>query len=60
MKCPLCGNNFDEKNCEQGCKNCPVKKKCNLVKCPNCGYEIPISPEWLDKLLKKREKDKNG
>ena len=24
-----------------------MSKNCRLVKCPNCGYEMPKEPRWL-------------
>ncbi len=57
IKCPLCGNNFDEEQAKGGCAGCGVKG-CGLVRCPNCGYEFP--PEkglekigFLKKIFKK-------
>ena len=57
MKCSLCGYEFKENDAEAACKGCPMAKRCKLLKCPNCGFEMPIEPEWLKNLLKKR-KDK--
>lgn len=37
VKCEFCG--FEFKKCDGlSCNNCPIN--CNIVKCPNCGYEI--------------------
>jgi len=41
MLCSLCGYNFDEEKSKSGCNLCFLKKDCGLVKCPNCGIEIP-------------------
>ncbi len=38
-KCPLCGNEFDEGE-ESMCKACPLGPSCELIRCPNCGYEF--------------------
>jgi hypothetical protein len=37
--CPLCGGGIpaDTDSCPSGC---PMAKKCNLICCPNCGYEF--------------------
>lgn len=40
IKCPLCGNVFDEQESKSGCMGCG-KQGCGLVKCPNCQYEFP-------------------
>jgi Fe2+ transport system protein FeoA len=37
--CSLCGQRFDASE-HQACQNCPLQKECNLVCCPNCGYEM--------------------
>lgn len=55
MKCSLCGYEFNEENAELACKGCPMMKGCRLIRCPNCGFEMPSKPRWL-KLLKKRRK----
>lgn len=52
MKCNLCGYKFDEKESLQVCRGCPFIKKCALIKCPNCGYEWPKEPAWLEKIKK--------
>ncbi|PIQ87943.1 MAG: hypothetical protein COV73_01480 [Candidatus Omnitrophica bacterium CG11_big_fil_rev_8_21_14_0_20_43_6] len=54
MKCTLCGYKFSENEAEKACKNCPVKKGCKLLKCPNCGFETPPKPQWLKSLFKRR------
>lgn len=50
MKCGLCGNEFDETSGKASCPSCPVSRGCNLLKCPNCGYEMPVTPVWLEKI----------
>ena len=52
MKCSFCGFEFDEKCAVSSCEGCLLKKKCRLVKCPNCGYEMPKTPEWMGKISK--------
>ena len=39
MDCQLCGYEFDATNmaCHAGC---PLGKHCNLICCPNCGYQV--------------------
>jgi len=58
MKCPLCGLEFEESEGLAACKSCPVSRTCGLVKCPNCGYEVPGDPQVV-KLIKKWRKNKN-
>lgn len=37
VKCEFCG--FEYKKCDGiSCDGCPIN--CNIIKCPNCGYEI--------------------
>ena len=57
MKCALCGYVFDEKNTKASCKGCIVAGGCNLIKCPNCGYETPKEPKWLKRIFKRRSKN---
>jgi rubredoxin len=57
MKCSLCGFNFDENEAETACKECFLAKNCKLIKCPNCGYEMPPEPAWLNKILRRRKAD---
>ncbi|MFQ5711367.1 MAG: hypothetical protein ACE5GD_06265 [Candidatus Geothermarchaeales archaeon] len=39
-QCPLCGFKFTVR--EALCRNvCPLAEKCDLLLCPNCGYEFP-------------------
>jgi rubredoxin len=60
MKCSLCGYEFNEKEAEGTCKNCPIMKGCRLIKCPNCGFEIPAQePKWLKYFKKERKTNEN-
>jgi hypothetical protein len=36
--CPFCGYRFDP-NESNACRSCPLQRDCQLVCCPNCGYE---------------------
>jgi len=38
--CPLCQHEIpaDQASCRAGC---PLAHGCSLVRCPNCGYEMP-------------------
>ncbi len=57
MKCALCGFEFEEKN-NQACKGCPIAGACHMIKCPNCGYEMPAET-GLIKALKALRSNKN-
>ncbi len=55
VQCPLCGHEFDESgtNCES---ICPLAKisNCNLICCPNCGYEmVDERKSGMARLLRK-------
>jgi hypothetical protein len=39
-QCPVCGYKFTLKETE-ACQVCPFKKRCPLVMCPRCYYELP-------------------
>jgi hypothetical protein len=56
MKCTLCGFKFNEIEAQSGCGGCGLMKKCDLVKCPNCNFEMLPDPEWIKKLLTRRRK----
>ena len=52
MKCQLCSLEFREQDGLNGCKSCPFSKSCNMLKCPNCGYEIFKEPTFIKLLTK--------
>ncbi|NOX97382.1 MAG: hypothetical protein GXO98_04865 [Nitrospirae bacterium] len=56
MKCSLCGYEFEEKETSSACVGCPLTKGCQLIKCPNCGYEVPAEPRWLKRFIKRGTK----
>lgn len=56
MKCTLCGFEFNEKDAKSSCSGCYLAKRCELLKCPNCGFEIAAEPKWI-KNLKNRRKE---
>ncbi len=39
--CPLCGCRFPEAAGKTACRGCPLAFGCGLIKCPNCGYDLP-------------------
>ena len=53
MKCSLCGFHYSEQEVQTACSACPVTKGCQLLRCPNCGYETPPEPKWLKTLFEK-------
>ena len=47
MRCRLCGHEFDAAGlaCHTGC---PLGSRCNLICCPNCGYQVvDESRSWV-------------
>jgi hypothetical protein len=50
VKCTLCGYEFNEEQARGTCRGCAFSKGCDLVKCPNCGMDIPRTPKWIEKL----------
>ena len=57
MKCPLCGYEFNEMESKEGCSSCHVFGACNMIRCPNCGYEMPPEPKFIKRLKKWRKGD---
>ncbi len=58
MKCPLCGSEFSREEAGEACQHCPLKS-CNLVCCPQCGYQFvdeKQARERLKRLLGKKRK----
>lgn len=50
INCGYCGDDFQEDPGQAACRSCPLSRACALVRCPNCGYENPKRPGWIDKL----------
>jgi rubredoxin len=48
--CGFCGAEFEEDRGQPTCEACPLSKACGFVRCPECGYENPRSPGWLDRV----------
>ncbi len=59
MKCSLCGYQFNEDESVMSCGGCSFVKGCNMVRCPNCGFEVPAESKVV-KILKKLRRDKFG
>ncbi|MBI4294784.1 MAG: hypothetical protein HY669_01290 [Chloroflexi bacterium] len=55
MKCPLCGLEYSETEAV-ACRGCPLARSCALVRCPNCGYEVPAEPGLVKAIRQRRKK----
>ena len=55
MRCAFCGYKFNEEQADSCCRGCFMAKGCKLIKCPQCGYEMPSAPKWLKKISERRE-----
>ncbi|MEE8391112.1 MAG: hypothetical protein V3S14_09995 [Anaerolineae bacterium] len=54
-KCGFCGHEFDPAEAETACAGCPLASGCHLIRCPQCGYEMPPEAKlvgWLRGLRK--------
>jgi len=54
IKCTLCGAVFEPG--ENTCGGCVVRKDCELICCPNCGFGIPGESKligWIKEHQKK-------
>jgi rubredoxin len=58
MKCSLCGYQFNIEEASSVCQGCVFSKKCSLVRCPNCGFEMVPEPKWIEKIREKIKKNK--
>lgn len=50
VTCGFCHTRFEEDSGQPTCGACPLKGGCSFVRCPECGYENPTTPEWMSKL----------
>lgn len=54
MTCAYCGLTFDElKASRGGCSSCfkhSHASGCGMIKCPQCGYDTPTVPKWVNSL----------
>jgi predicted RNA-binding Zn-ribbon protein involved in translation (DUF1610 family) len=51
FQCALCGARFSHGL--QACGRCPLRRACDVVQCPSCGYQFPRSSRvaaWLARL----------
>ncbi len=60
MKCALCGFEFSESDAKRPCASCPLGAKCDLICCPNCGYQAPREPKWLNRWRFRRWRFRHG
>jgi hypothetical protein len=44
--CPLCGGRFSHGL--QVCGSCPLNAGCDVVRCPNCGYQFPRTSKLVE------------
>ncbi len=56
MKCPLCGHQFREEDGQAACRGCLLAGSCHMVKCPNCGYDIPKETKLIKALKAWRQR----
>lgn len=59
MICGFCQREFDANQAQKACRDCPLRR-CGLVKCPYCGYEMPPEPKWLERLRNRRRVKRGG
>lgn len=50
MNCSFCGVTFDEAEARSACDACLTSEGCARLRCPQCGYESPEVPAWLQRL----------
>jgi uncharacterized protein (DUF2225 family) len=61
ITCPVCGTSFDPEG-RSACQACPLQHGCELVRCPQCGFET-VDPQqsslvrFTQRLFSKKEKD---
>ena len=48
--CALCGARFGHGHL--ACSGCPLAAGCEIVRCPNCGYQFPRSSAIVDRLAR--------
>lgn len=58
MKCSLCGYQFQEEDGKATCKGCLLTGACHMVRCPNCGYDMPVEPKIVKAFKAWRRHDR--
>ena len=54
FSCSLCGSRFSHGT--MVCTSCPLNAGCDIIKCPNCGYQFPRSSkivEWAKRMTRR-------
>lgn len=46
LRCGLCGTEFTHGG--RVCRTCPLGAGCDLVRCPNCGFQFPRRSRLAD------------
>lgn len=54
IKCSLCGEIFEPD--ENTCGGCIVRKNCQLICCPRCGFGMPRESKLFAWLKERRKK----
>ena len=62
MRCSLCYKEFNDVQAHNSCSACLLTSGCQMIKCPNCGYEMPVESNWAKKIVNlfQRKKKKNA
>jgi hypothetical protein len=50
MRCGFCDHEFKIDQAQPVCQACPLAGFCRHARCPHCGYENPVAPDWLGRL----------
>lgn len=58
--CSLCGARFT--HAEKACSACPLNRGCEVVRCPNCGFQFPRESQLvrLARRLFRRGRETSG
>jgi hypothetical protein len=48
--CGFCGQTFAQDEGQPTCQSCPLRGGCQMVRCPHCGYENPVTPPWVARV----------
>lgn len=51
MTCAFCSLEFSEEEARKSaCSRCGRSGGCGMIRCPRCGYEAPVEPDWIKRL----------
>ena len=59
FQCALCGARFTHG--AQVCGGCVLRASCDVVQCPNCGYQFPRTSRiatWLRRLWRAGDEER--